>query len=506
MKKFIIIFIFFFSIFSFAQETTKDNLTKLYIATFDRAPDIDGIEYWLEANLTLEEVAQSFFDQDETRNKYSSTLSTEDFVLAIYQNLFKRTPDTEGKAYWVTELDNARVSSSLFILAVTNGSQGDDALILENKTEVGFYFMLYKLSDLVEAKDVMSAVTKDTATVSQAYKKIDSYAILNGTFQPLPKKTRQSISYDSDGNSVTDSSLKDDAFYALGTIANYERDSTNEVVTDHVTQLMWQDDSAVTQTQKPYVAQANYDTGDYTNTSGDTAVSYCGQLSLGEYRDWRLPTIDELMSLPIKGLSSSTAPIDTVFQNISSANYWTSSEIADSNDGNSMIQDLDQSIWVVNFESNHDDWINKSDNRPFIRCVRSIGDTTTRTFTRDDTGVVKDNKSGLYWQDEYSTSVPNINWENAIEYCENLSLGTYDDWRLPNFNELYSIADRSKYSPSINTNAFKEVIPHHYWSSTTIEDKKSYAWSVNFYYGYGDSGDWQIKSETNRVRCVRSPH
>jgi len=505
MKKFLLLFVFFFTL-SFAQETTKDNLTKLYIATFDRAPDIDGIEYWLESDLTLEEVAQSFFDQDETRNKYPTSLSTEDFVLAIYQNLFKRVPDTAGKEYWIGELDKGSISESLFILAIINGTQGDDALILTNKTEVGFYFMFYKLSDLIEAREVMSGITKDTATIIEAYKKIDSYAILHGTFQPLPKKTLQTVSYDSDGNSVTDSTLKDDAFYALGTVANYERDDTKEVVTDNVTQLMWQDDVAVTQIQKAYVTETNYDTGDYSNTAGDTAVTYCGQLALGGYSDWRLPTIDELMSLPIKGATSSSVSIDATFQNISSANYWTSSEIADSNDATSMIQDLDQSIWVVNFESNHDDWINKSDNRPLIRCVRSLGDTTTRTFTRDDSGVVKDNKSGLYWQDKYTSSIPNMSWEFAIDYCESLSLGSYDDWRLPNFNELYSIADRTKYNPSINTNAFLEVIPHHYWSSTTIEDKRDHAWSVNFYYGYGGSGDWQIKSETNRVRCVRSPH
>jgi hypothetical protein len=505
MKKFIIIVLFsLFSIHSLAQEVDKDNLTELYIATFDRAPDIDGINYWLEQNMTLQAIAQSFFDQDETRNLYPPSLSTDKFVISIYQNLFKRVPDTSGKSYWVSELDKGNVSKSLFILAVINGSQGDDKLILKNKTEVGLYFMLYKLSDLIQANEVMRNITKDTNSVIDAKKKIDLYAIANGTFQPPPKSTRQSASYDNDGNSVTDKSLKDDGYYHLGTTDNYERNSTANVVVDHITQLMWQDDKNVTITQKPYISQEKYDAGLYNDTSGDTATTYCGQLSLNGYRDWRLPTIDELMSLPIKGLSSSPS-IDGVFQNTKDANYWTSSNIADSYSSSSMIQDLDQQAWVVNFGDNHDDWMNKSDNRPFVRCVRSIGKVDSSSFSRED-GVIKDSKTGLQWQDSYSGDIPNIAWEASIEYCEALSLGGYDDWRLPNFNELYFIADRTKYNPSMSS-AFQNVITHHYWTSTTIDTKKSYAWSVNFYYGYGgNGGDWQIKSETNRVRCVRSPY
>lgn len=37
-------------------------------------------------------------------------------------------------------------------------------------------------------------------------------------------------------------------------------------------------------------------------------------------------------------------------------------------------------------------------------------------------------------------------WEQALTYCENLVLGVYSDWRLPNRNELQSLVDYSRYN------------------------------------------------------------
>ncbi len=176
MKKFILVsLVFIFTITSFAQEATKDNLIELYVATFDRAPDSDGIDYWHSTNMPLENIAKSFFDQGETRTKYPTTLSTEDFVIEIYDNLFRRLPDDEGGAYWMAKLDSNEIVESVFILAVLNGAQGNDSLILENKKDVGKYFILNELNDVDRAKEVMKDVTKDRATVDEAKRKIDSY-------------------------------------------------------------------------------------------------------------------------------------------------------------------------------------------------------------------------------------------------------------------------------------------------------------------------------------------
>jgi len=118
-------------------------------------------------------------------------------------------------------------------------------------------------------------------------------------------------------------------------------------------------------------------------------------------------------------------------------------------------------------------------------------------FSRDDaTQIVTDNNTGLQWQDNVNTSK---NWTDAIDYCETLSLGGHTDWRLPNFNELYYIADRSKRDPAMDS-AFQNVVSSYYWSSTTVVGSEGDAWNVDFYDGYDY---WDSKSNSHYVRCVR---
>ena len=120
-------------------------------------------------------------------------------------------------------------------------------------------------------------------------------------------------------------------------------------------------------------------------------------------------------------------------------------------------------------------------------------------FTRDnDMNIVTDNSTGLQWQDDVNVS--NKTWKQAIEYCEALTLGGYEDWRLPNFNELYFLADRTKSNPSID-NAFQNVLSYVYWSSTTVVDYEDYGWYVYFNFGYDR---WGTKDNLSCVRCVRA--
>ncbi len=123
----------------FAQEATNENLTKLYAATFDRTPDSDGLNYWLSSNLTLEDIAISFFDQSETKDKYPDGFSDIDFIDAIYNNLFDRNPEQEGLDYWQEELSSGSVSKSTFILAIINGAKGNDADVLTHKTRIAIH-------------------------------------------------------------------------------------------------------------------------------------------------------------------------------------------------------------------------------------------------------------------------------------------------------------------------------------------------------------------------------
>ncbi|MCF6243461.1 MAG: DUF1566 domain-containing protein [Sulfurovum sp.] len=104
----------------------------------------------------------------------------------------------------------------------------------------------------------------------------------------------------------------DDGFYKKGVTPDYSRD--NDVVSDHITGLQWQDDPAAKNTKRTW----------------EGAQTYCYKLKL-DGGGWRLPTRKELMSLTYyTGVSPSIHPIfkNTAF---SSDYYFTSTKKVKSN-------------------------------------------------------------------------------------------------------------------------------------------------------------------------------
>ena len=107
--------------------------------------------------------------------------------------------------------------------------------------------------------------------------------------------------------------------------------------------------------------------------------------------------------------------------------------------------------------------------------------------------------------DRRPTAATNKNWEEALTYAESLDLAGYDDWRLPNINELQSIVDYTKNNPAIDTDFFP-VQPgndHWHWSSTTQLSSggaSTSAWRLSL--GTGSSTP-RIKTNSYYVRAVR---
>lgn len=120
-------------------------------------------------------------------------------------------------------------------------------------------------------------------------------------------------------------------------------------------------------------------------------------------------------------------------------------------------------------------------------------------FSRDNsTHIVTDNSTGLEWQDDTNASSITLSWQDAIDYCEALSMDE-GGWRLPNFNELYSIADRSTSDPAMDS-TFINIIPNEYWTSTTYANGTRNAWIVSFSKGNDNSSN---KTYIKHVRCLR---
>ncbi len=165
----IFLFLFLLVINVYAIAPTKESVTRLYVATFDRAPDSDGLNYWVaDSNLTLEQIAQSFFDQNETKSLYPEGISDEEFIDRIYKNLFDREADIDGKKYWLNELKNGNFGKNLFILAVVNGAVGDDKILLENKTKIALLFATLGFNNIDLAKEILQHISIDDSSVEKA--------------------------------------------------------------------------------------------------------------------------------------------------------------------------------------------------------------------------------------------------------------------------------------------------------------------------------------------------
>jgi uncharacterized protein DUF1566/peptidase C13-like protein/HYDIN/CFA65/VesB family protein/Ser-Thr-rich glycosyl-phosphatidyl-inositol-anchored membrane family protein len=93
--------------------------------------------------------------------------------------------------------------------------------------------------------------------------------------------------------------------------------------------------------------------------------------------------------------------------------------------------------------------------------------------------------------------------EDFIQALNDASFGGYSDWRLPNREELHSIIDYGRHSPSIDIKYFPYTLSNHYWSSTTLVGDNYMAWRVNFLSGY-DGYDLDYgKSNSYYIRAVR---
>jgi len=118
--------------------------------------------------------------------------------------------------------------------------------------------------------------------------------------------------------------------------------------------------------------------------------------------------------------------------------------------------------------------------------------------------TIADNLTNLLWTKDADTPGPDAcgthsakTWQGALDHVKCLNSNNYleyNDWRLPNVNELESLVN---YYPE-NTDSvlpvsewltaagqgFEKVQSYPYWSSTSVADAPGFAWTINMYAGY----------------------
>lgn len=366
--------------------------------------------------------------------------------------------------------------------------------------------------------------------------------LLPKTSVKLPQ-TGQVTSYD------TNTTQRDDGALKMGVAWPNPRftvtsSGTGTVVADNLTGLLWASDP----TLSTPCSQGT------TTTTWQGALDYVACLNANNYlshSDWRLPNRKELRSLVNYGQANTAIGLNTQgFANVQAVYYWSSTTYA-GNTSNAWSVDMGGGAVTADPKSGSDfpgvmvltnaAAYAAPANQPktgqtkcydaagaVISCATITGqgqDGALKTgiawpnprFTvaSNVTGtVVKDNLTGLMWAGNAGTPTVGgctggpMTWQQALNYVACLNSDTvsggYNDWRLPNVNELESLvhagynevicAAPSTYCATnadwLNTQGFSNVWAYYYWSSTTYAgDTSYYAWLVYMADGDVDNGD-----------------
>ncbi|WP_028866071.1 DUF1566 domain-containing protein [Psychromonas aquimarina] len=262
----------------------------------------------------------------------------------------------------------------------------------------------------------------------------------------------------------------------------------NGTVSDNITGLMWQQKMGEKLTYQQALKQAQ-------------------SLKLGGFSDWRVPSIKELYSLMqfsgrVKGQKAVTLFIDTKYfqQPLGSprqidAQTWSATQYV----GRTMRND--QTVFGVNFVDGRIKGYPKyhprsrQANKMYFRFVRGNKNYGKNRFINNGDGTITDAASGLMWQ--RADSAKAMNWQDALDYAENLRLAGYSDWRLPSAKELHSIVDYSRSPQTTNSAALNPLFSitaikdpqgrkqyPYFWSSTThLDGRNPYSSAVYFAFG-----------------------
>ncbi len=104
-------------------------------------------------------------------------------------------------------------------------------------------------------------------------------------------------------------------------------------------------------------------------------------------------------------------------------------------------------------------------------------------FILHGNGTVTDTITGLTWQ---QTDGGEMTIENAIIYCDTLTLGGYSNWRLPDAQEAFSILNMQNVNPAIDTKVFTKTAAEYWWTSESQVNDATKIWATNAGGGIGN--------------------
>jgi len=128
-------------------------------------------------------------------------------------------------------------------------------------------------------------------------------------------------------------------------------------------------------------------------------------------------------------------------------------------------------------------------------------------LTDNGDGTVTDNLTGLVWEKKTTESEAlTYTYSAACSYCEGLSLGGHDDWRVPTRKEFSTLLNYGSASPTLDIVYFPDftyIKPAeiNYWTISDYYSDPTQAWVIQISFGFIGK-----RSKSNatpiKVRCV----
>jgi Domain of unknown function (DUF4214) len=166
----------------------RTQVSQLYVALFGRAPDGEGLGYWvneLNNGKSFAQIADAMYATSPARATYPTFFTNAEIVTAFYTNVLGKVPDDEGKGYWAGKLAETGATPGKVIAdmiwSVVNSAASDAQSLFNNKVTVAQYYG-EKNGTLTGASTALNGVTKDVATVTPAKAAVDGVAAVGQTF------------------------------------------------------------------------------------------------------------------------------------------------------------------------------------------------------------------------------------------------------------------------------------------------------------------------------------
>lgn len=358
-------------------------------------------------------------------------------------------------------------------------------------------------------------------------------------------QTGQVNCYDTGGTNIPCSATGQDGEFMYGKVWGSPRfiDNADGTIYDNLTGLLWITDGNLMITRDPgFDAEGTVNDGKVNAQSALNYVNLLNGSSYSGYNTWRLPNILELMSLINFGETSTITWMQSFgFNNIGADYYWSSTTYINNTTFS----------WAYSFATSTKEIRSKtafyyviavtgtSQQVPVtgqVDCFDNAGTAIPCAGTGQDgelqsgftwpvprfidnaDGTITDELTGLMWLNngnimisqhpaydtEDTVNDGKVTWQTALNYVNQLNIENhsgYNDWRLPNFNELFSIYNHGVVNWTwLSSFGFSGVNTQNHWSSTTSENSPASIHRLNIMYG---AATLDVKTDFRYVFPVR---